>query len=87
MTLKEYFATPFLIPHEGFVRLVKELEKEIGKEKTHRIVAKVRDECAHDFAEKLGGGKRFESFEEFLNKVYSSIKLTNRNRRRFRRLH
>jgi hypothetical protein len=50
MTLKEYFTTPFLIPHEGFVKLVKELEKEIGKEKTHKIVAKVRDDCIRDFA-------------------------------------
>lgn len=67
MTLKEYFTTPFIIPHEGFVKLVRELEKEIGKEKTHKIVAKVRDDCIRDFAARIGGGKRYDSFEDFLN--------------------
>jgi hypothetical protein len=73
MTLKEYFATPFLIPHEGFVKLVRELEKEIGREKTHKIVAKVRDDCARDFAAKLGGGKSFDSFEDFLDNFIPAL--------------
>jgi len=73
MTTKEYFTTPFLNPHEGFVKLVRELEKEIGKEKAHKMVAKVRDDCARDFAEKMGGGKGFESFEDFLNNFIPAI--------------
>jgi len=74
MTLKEYFTTPFLIPHEGFVRLVRELEKEIDKEKTHKIVARVRDDWIRDFAARIGGGKRYESFEEVLNKFIPALR-------------
>jgi L-2-amino-thiazoline-4-carboxylic acid hydrolase len=73
MTLMEYFATPFLVPHEGFVKLVRELEKEIGKEKTHKIVAKVRDDCARELAEKMADGKKFNSFNEFLENFIPAI--------------
>jgi len=73
MTVKEYFSTPWLVPHEGFVRLVRELEKEIGKEKTHKIVSKVRGDCAKDFAARTGGGKRLDSFDEFLKKYIPAL--------------
>ena len=74
MTLMEYFTTPFLNPHEGFVRLIRELENEIGKEKAHTLVAKVRDECARDFAEKMGGGKKYDSFDDFLKNFFPALR-------------
>ena len=73
LTAKEYFKTPFLIPHEGFVRLVRELEMEIGKDKTHRIVAKVRDDCARDFALRMGG-RKYESFGEFIKALMPALR-------------
>ena len=38
MSIKEYFNAPMVLPHKGFVLLVRELEKVLGKEEAHKLV-------------------------------------------------
>ena len=38
MSIKEYFNAPIGLPHKGFVLLVRELEKVLGKEEAHKLV-------------------------------------------------
>jgi hypothetical protein len=46
ITYEEYFNPPWFIPHKGIVKIAKELEKELGKEKAHQIVSRCADELA-----------------------------------------
>ena len=41
MTIKDYFNPPLDLPHKGVILLVRELEKILGKEKAHKLVAEV----------------------------------------------
>jgi hypothetical protein len=41
VTWEEYFNPPAATPHKGLVAIVRELENEIGKEKTHEILSRV----------------------------------------------
>ena len=41
MTMKDYFNPPLDLPHKGVILLVRELEKILGKEKAHKLVAEV----------------------------------------------
>ena len=41
LTMKEYFNPPLGLPHKGIILLVRELEKILGKEEAHKLVAEV----------------------------------------------
>ena len=41
MTLKEYFDAPLDLPQKGIILLVRELEKILGKEEAHKLVADI----------------------------------------------
>jgi len=41
LTMKEYFDPPLDLPHKGVILLVRELEKILGKEEAHKLVAEV----------------------------------------------
>jgi len=41
MSLKEYFDAPLNLPHKGIILLVRELEKVLGKEEAHKLVADI----------------------------------------------
>jgi hypothetical protein len=46
ITYEEYFNPPWYIPHIGIVRIARELENELGKEKAHNIMGRCTNELA-----------------------------------------
>ena len=64
ITWREYFNTPWMLPHKGIVRLTRRLEQELGKEKAHRIIKEVAYELAYEDTKKKIEGIMVNSLED-----------------------
>lgn len=65
ITYEEYWKTPYNMPHEGFVMLVRAMEQELGKEKAHQILLKTQLEHHKKLAEQFLENKPVEKLEDF----------------------
>ena len=66
ITYEEFFNPPPSIPHRGLVRLVRELEQTIGKEKAHEIVVRTAEKLAVEGIKKGIEEEPVNSFEDFI---------------------
>lgn len=65
ITYEEYWKTPYEIPHEGLVKLVRTMEEELGKEKAHELLLKTQRRHHREMASKMTQVKPIEKLIDF----------------------
>ena len=68
LTLKEYFDPPLDLPHKGIILLVRELEKILGKEEAHKLVAKIWEQELVKGVKERVKKNPIKSFEDWLQR-------------------
>jgi hypothetical protein len=65
----EYMNPPYWIPHEGVVRLARDLEKAVGKKQAHEIIDKTAKDLHTEFWKTHTKNAPIKSLEEFFQKI------------------
>ena len=68
LTYEQYFNPPWLVPHKGIVALARALtralERELGKQKAHKVIVETAERLKLEGIEPLQGDIE-EAFQEF----------------------
>ena len=64
LTYEQYINPPWLVPHKGIVALARALERELGKQKAHKVVVETTERLKLEGIEPLQGDIK-EAFQEF----------------------
>jgi len=65
ITYEEYWKTPYNMPHEGLVMLVRAMEKELGKKKAHEILLKTMQTHHRELAARFLEKQKVEKLMDF----------------------
>ena len=66
ITYEEYFKPSYSIPHPGIVGLVREMEREIGREEAHRILAQTAERLTVEGIRRAVEKEPVNSFRDFV---------------------